>query len=298
MCLPNPSESTRLQTYADKREPHSSIIRMLGVMRAAACDAGPRGSSRALRLVVFLFYAFPAFVLGREYRCLHNKTVHIMGNSVSRSRAYELRRILDQDDGSNITREQQKIHCGSGSNSAEGDECTLYANVTNTTIIFSWMWSVHSDSLLRSLSIPADFQLLNVGSHYVFTMDEGFVERAEAESVHLRSRLANYPELWFFRTTRLCNGDARLTKLQANTRLYDVDHAVLSHIWDLRNVRIFDSWTEDNACAVYDDHVHSAKLAAHHMHAWATFVCLGDRVAYRDPGFPGNNTNATLAVKG
>ena len=64
------------------------------------------------------------------------------------------------------TREKEKLICGGGNNSSEGQMCTF--RIGTMRVNFYLIQSVMSETMSTVLNMPADLVVLNVGSHYVF----------------------------------------------------------------------------------------------------------------------------------
>lgn len=203
--------------------------------------------------------------------CINNKTFHFIGNSVTRSWAFNLHEVLRATQ-TPIDRATEKKICKSGKTASEGESC--FISVKNTTIYFSWMWSIYSEALLLALEEPADYVLLNVGSHYVLdrtTQQRLF--RSDSEVILLYDYLDQHPELqnkfWYRTSTRLCGlfcPECEPYEIM-NKKLKEQNIIIMNEL-DGLNIRFFEAWENESVCSQYDDCVHSKALAKTQLLSW------------------------------
>jgi hypothetical protein len=221
----------------------------------------------------FLYFLFTIIVIGAwkiPDSCVSNKTFHFIGNSISRSWAFNLHEIL-RETQTPMDRSMEKKICKSGKTASEGESC--YISVKNTTIYFSWMWSIYSEALLLALEEPADYVLFNVGSHYVLDRSAQRLFRSDSEVVLLYDFLDQNPDiqkrLWYRTSTRLCAlfcAECEPHELM-NEKLKEQNDIIMNEL-DGLNIRFFDAWTTDSVCPQYDDNIHSKALAKTQLLTW------------------------------
>jgi hypothetical protein len=191
--------------------------------------------------------------------------VHFVGNSVSRGWAFALSaRRSGTDDVAG--REEQKNACGS----TEGERCRL-ANAVD----FTWAWSVWSPLVETALAQEADVTVVNVGSHYVFSNVSDFALRAAVEAAPLRSAMTRSPaapNVWLRTSTRACDDVYGMGVDEVNAKLRIVNRVLIRELSG-RGARVFDAWTDETSCAVYDDRVHSRALIQTQLSAWVRVAC-------------------------
>lgn len=171
-------------------------------------------------------------------------------------------------------REYEKRLCGSGSNSADGGQCHFSYN--GTTLHFYWAQSVYSRSVHSIISTPADLVILNVGSHYLFTHLDGAIEKISVEAKELLSAIETSPNRRFiFRTiTRLCGDNEDSTSL--NESFIKANKILVSVLAASPKITIFDAWTDESVCTIYEDNVHSSLLASAQFTELASLLCTND----------------------
>ena len=217
---------------------------------------------------------FPAFVVASSWvsvaaaSCNH-LSVHFVGNSVSRGRAFAL--STRRAGGTTPAIEHEKEVCGSGKTSPEGSHCELPHNVS-----FTWIWNVH-DTLMQQtfLNDASDVLVFNVGAHYVFTNQSGYLSRVNEELEDLIKTInaARARQIWFFTSTRTCADYYGLKTTEMNSRIVDINSVMTREIQSRTRARVFDAWTELATCAVFDDHVHSAYYSIQHTDEWWVRAC-------------------------
>lgn len=92
---------------------------------------------------------------------LVNKTIHFLGNSVSRIWAFALYNKIAR---ASKSFETARDMCGTGKNSAAGETCVLRA--FSTVIKLTWTQEIWSETVRSSFLEPADIIIFSMGSDY------------------------------------------------------------------------------------------------------------------------------------
>jgi hypothetical protein len=201
--------------------------------------------------------------------CVANKTFHFLGNSITRSWAFMLYDVIAKSPGVR-DRSVEKQLCKSGATAEEGENCEL--TVKNTTINFSWAQSIYSNAVEDAMLEPADYIMLNVGAHYVFSRADHRLFRTQSEVILLRDVLEEHPEIcekfWYRTSTRVCGKCNGCDAVEVqNARIYEENLMIMNEL-DGLPIHFFNAWTNASVCTLYDDHVHSHRLAYLHLVQW------------------------------
>lgn len=190
--------------------------------------------------------------------------VHFIGNSVSRGWAFALSARRSGHD--EITdREEQKQKCGS----TEGERCELPNDVA-----FTWAWSVWSPLVDAAMREPAQVTVINVGSHYVFSNVSDFmlVTARETEFLADAASAMGPGRAWLRTSTRACGDVYDHPQTWVNTKLR-LSNRVLIRAFEARGLPVFDAWTGDESCVMFDDKVHSRALVVQQLDEWLERAC-------------------------
>ena len=230
--------------------------------------------------------------------CLSNKTIHFMGNSISRGRAFILKELLDYqivritDSKYNLSdsnyRKVERLNCTkhyihNDSILYNEPNCIFNSKFTNTNIIFSIAQSVYSESIQNQINIKADIKIINLNSRYIFQELPNRFNRSKIEVIKLSNaiQLSNHSNFWYFTSTRLCPMKSNLADRDRLTR-YNLEIPIMNEIIlselihvDQAKLKLFDAWnSNDELCHFYDDHVHSRDLARRQLTNWLTLECV------------------------
>ena len=191
--------------------------------------------------------------------CPRGLSTRFVGNSVSRGWAFALS-ALNSGESYVLSRQEQMARCGK----EEGQTCELPGNVS-----FVWSWGVASPLTMEAMRNPhADVVMVNVGSHYIFTQDANWEHRTIKEAGKLARAATRSPaRVWLRTSTRVCGDVYGQSSDRINDQLH-VSNNILTQVFEKAGVKVFDAWTPNASCAIYDDAVHSRRLAEAQLKSW------------------------------